>query len=247
MAYDHDDNDVNEGDYVERPYYDSKEEIEEIEKVPVEYLGLLRKRKIFRLERFVFWFVFWILVLGFGPGIQGQKIDARSGQIKTYYTFLWGYWSYVDPPKTTEWTDWYLSLNPEPHEEHWVNFGTIYPALFGHLTVPWGRSLGWIIPPNAIERMKELDEKLPAGMIMQIPRVLSAMNKGREWNALIVPLCEGTIDDAYDWWDETNDRFLIWSRMDWGTPMPDALIEESNAYIEKMRASDENLIPLFSG
>ena len=245
MGYDYrDDEEETNGVYEERPYYDDKAEKEELGKVPVEYLGHLRRRKIFRLERFVFWFVFWLLILGVGPGIQGQKINARSGEIITYYTYVWGLWGYESVPKPSEWTEWYLSLNPEPHEEHWVNFGTIYPALFGHLTAPWGRDLGWIIPDNTIERMKELDERLLAGNVMKIPRVLNAVNNGREWSALIVPLCEGTVGDAVKWWEENDDRFLVWSRQVWDTPMPDALLEDSVEYIEKMRESDEYLIPL---
>ncbi|MCX6646430.1 MAG: hypothetical protein NTY09_08750 [bacterium] len=244
MRKDREDRDSNEGDYVERPYYDSEQEKEELEKVPVEYLGHLQKKRIFRLEQFMFWSVLWILVLGFGPGIQGQKLDTRSGQIKTYYTFIWGHWRYEDPPEPTEWTTWYDSLNPEPYEEHWVDYGIIYPALFGHLTSPWGENLGWVIPPITIERMKELENKLRAGLIMKIPRILNSVNTGAEWNAIIVPLCQGTVDDAYTWWNDNEERFAVWSMQPWGTPMPAALIEESNAYIEKMNQTDENLIPI---
>ncbi|MCK4720596.1 hypothetical protein KAU08_08045 [bacterium] len=236
---------VNEpGVFEDRPYYDDKNEKEELEKIPVEYLGLISKRKEGRFEKLVFWLTFWIVILGFGPGTQGQEFNPQTGELKTYYTFAWGLWEYKGVVRQTDWTEWYLSKTPESSDEHWVPYGAIHPALFGHLKTQWRIDLGWEMPPNILSRMKELDEKLRPGMILEVPRILNAVNNAREWNAIMVPLCTGDVDEAYEWWDDHKDELLDWSREPKGTPLSRDFIWASLAYVEEMQKTDEYLIPL---
>lgn len=240
---------VNEpgGEFVERPYYDDKNEKEELEKIPVEYLGVISKRKEIRFEKLVFWLTFWIVVLGFGPGTQGQEFNPQTGELKTYYTFAWGLWEYKGVVRQTDWTEWYLSKTLESSDEHWVPYGAIYPALFGHLKTQWKIDLGWEMPSNILSRMKELDEKLRPGMILNIPRILNSVNNAREWNAIMVPLCTGDVDEAFEWWDDHKDELLDWSREPKGTPLSRDFIQASLAYVEEMLKTDEYLIPLMPG
>jgi|GEM_PF-5541018 len=240
---------INEPDYVpedERPYYDDEAEKEEKEKVPVEYLGYLEKRKEQRREHLVFWILLVIIVVGFAPGTKGKDLSPRTGEWRNHFTFGWGKFDYPDPEvHATEFTEWYRSKTPEPHEMRWVPYDKTYPALFGYLAVPWAyEEHGWQMPDNLAERMKALDEIFRPGHVMDIPRVLNSVNNGEEWNAVVLPLTLGTPREAKNWWDEHEDILQEWASEPFGTPLPQEYINEANAYIDEMRSPEGNDIPL---
>ncbi len=238
---------VNEPEYdpEERPYYDDDAEKEEKEKVPVEYLGYLQKQREHRRDQFIFWVLLLIIAIGFAPGTKGRDYCPRTGEWRNHFTFGWGLFDYPDPvARPTEWTEWYMEKNPEPHEMHWVPYGTIQPAIFGYIGLPGGRELGWEMPENLVERMRELDSLFRPGYIMEIPRVLNAVNNAEEWNAIILPLVTGTPQEAYRWWNSHDNRLLAWAQEPIGTPLPQAYIDEATQYMEEMLEPQGNHIPI---
>jgi len=229
----------------ESPYYDNRAEKEEKEKVPVEYLGFITRQKETRRERTIFWVILLIVIIGLGPGTKAKIYCPRSGEWRAHLTFAWGFLEYSGMPHETEWTGWYMSNSPEPHDMRWVPFGKKYPALFGFLAVPLGKGAVWEMPENLIERMNALDGEMRAGRVMDIPRVLESVNYNREWNGIILPLTLGTVDDAVAWWNRHKDELLEWSEEEHGTPIPESYLYEAERYIEEKSDPDGNDIPLY--
>ncbi len=247
MNHKNDDVDVNAPGYdaEESPYYDNDKEKEEADKVPVEYLGYLQQQKEVRKDLLFFWIVFLIVLLGFGPGTKGKIFCARSGEWRAKYTYAWGYLDYHGTPTPTEWTEWYNAQNPEPHQMRWVPYGKTHPALFGVMSVPMGTGVEWFQPENLIERMEELDDLFRMGHVMEIPRVLAAVNYAREWNAIIEPLTVGTAQEARQFWNQHKDDLIDWSNDEAGTLIPESYLYEAERYVEEMTEEDGNHIPLY--
>ena len=240
---------VNEPDYVledERPYYDDDAEKEELEKVPVEYLGFLEKQKERRREHLVFWILLIIIVIGFAPGTRGKDLSPRTGEWRNHFTFGWGTFDYPDPEvHSTDFTEWYKSMTPELHEMRWIPYEKTHLALFGYLALPWAyRSYRFDWPDNLAQRMEELDRQFRPGHVMDIPRVLNSVNNAQEWNAIVVPLTLGTPREAKEWWDDHDGRLREWADQPFGTPLPQNYIDEANAYIQQMATPEGNQIPL---
>jgi len=228
----------------ERLYYDDKEERKEQEKVPVEYLGYLKKRKEFRRLRVAMWIVLLILFLGLGPGTKGKIYCPRNGEWRNHFTFAWGRLQYNGYPNATEWTRWYESKSPEIAGLRWVPYGEVYPAVLGVPVFPWPKNLGWEMPENLVKRMQELEPMFRPGFVMEIPRVLSAVNNARDWNAIIVPLTIGTPQQAFEWWNAHRFQLQRWSRSKTRTPLPDRFVAESEAYAKRMLGPTGSQIPL---
>jgi hypothetical protein len=127
----------------------------------------------------------------------------------------------------------------------WVPYGLTHPALFGVMSVPMGTGAEWFQPEDLIERMEELDELFRPGYVMEIPRVLTAVNYAREWNAIIEPLTVGTGQEARDFWNQHKDELLDWSDEEEGTPIPESYLYEAERYVEEMLGPDGNHIPLY--
>jgi len=243
-----DERNINEPGYDldDRPYYDDKSEKEEVEKVPVEYLGYLQHQKEVRTGKAFLWIVLVVIIFGLAPGTRSQLYCARSGEVRDHLTFAWGFLEFNDIPEATAWTDWYESKNPEAHEMRWVPFGESRPAIFGYIAFPFKTDLGWIMPDNLITRMEELDDVLrPRGSVMDIPRVLNAVNTGSEWNAIILPLTEGTVEDAEEWWSDNKSMLIRWSDDEPGTPLSMDYIARATERVESIRQEDGNHIPLY--
>jgi len=237
--------DPNEEPREERPYYDTPAEKEEIGKVPVEYLAYLQRRRESRREQVFFWLVVLIVVIGLAPGTRGKDYSARTGEWRDHLTFAWGRLEYADIPRPTEFTEWYMSKNPQPHTLRWVPYEKTYPAIFGYLAIPVRvTDLGWEMPENLTERMTELDGLFRPGYVLEIPRVLYAVKNAEEWNAIIVPLMLGTPAQAFDWWSHHSAALTRWSQQEYGTPLPQEYIDEAAAYVEEIKKPNGNHIPL---
>jgi hypothetical protein len=249
MAKNHrEEKNINEpGGDIERPYYDSKGEKAEKEKLPVEYLGYLEKRKEHRFGAIFLWIVLGILILGVGPGTKGMDYCPRDGEVRRHITFMWGKYDYADLPKPTPFTEWYESLRPEPHEMKFLPYGKVFPALFGYIAFPiFVQDLGWKMPDNLVDRMKELQPKFRPNAVLNIPRVLQSVNDAREWNAIILPLTLGTADEAYRWWSNHEDELMGWAFLRDGSPLPLDYINEAGAYIKEKETPENPDLPLFT-
>ncbi len=230
---------------VDRPYYDSEQEAREKKKVPVEYLGHLAQQRKARMGFTFLWTVIFLIFIGIGPGIKGQYYSPRTGELRPHLTFVWGQFEYRGNPISTEWTEWYESMNPEPYTQHWVPYGKVHPAFFGIVSFPFGvKNLGWRMPENLVPRMKELNGLFRPGTVLDIPRTIDKVNNAKEWNAIILPLTVGTARDASEWWNQHKRVLIQWSEQDLGTPLPENYIEEAAAYVERMHEPNGNHIPL---
>ncbi len=117
--------------------------------------------------------------------------------------------------------------------------------MFGMIKLPFmANDLGWIMPGNLTTRMVELKGVLRPGRVLDIPRVLNSVNDGREWNAIILPLTEGSVDEAKNWWNNHKDELLAWSILTEGTPLDEDYITEARAHITVISAVNGNNIPL---
>lgn len=228
-------------------YRDKKKDDEEEKIIPVEYLSFVQRKRKQRIAH-ISWTILLILVLvGIAPSTKGVKICPRCGRTHAFNTLAWGHWSIpsleiVD----SKWTEWYESLNPEPHDHHWVYTGKTHPGLFIFITFPFPTDQGWEFPENLVERMRELSQPryFRPGKVLDIPRVLEAVNNGREWNAIILPLSLGTPDQAFQFWQRHERELLIWAEKIKGTPIPESFLQASDAYVEKMTEPVGHVIPL---
>ena len=93
--------------------------------------------------------------------------------------------------------------------------------------------------------MAELDDRLRGGHVMDIPRVLGAVSYYREYEAVILPLTMGTVDQAVTWWNGHKNTLLDWAEEDFGTPIPESYLVEAENQIENLKQPDGNVIPLY--
>ena len=229
----------------ERPYYDDRSEKEEQEKLPVEYLGYLEKRKESRTIHFFIWTIVLFLVIVVAPGTLGKEYDARTGEYRSVRKFTWGRWEYTGRVHSTEWTDWYYKPNPRPVNQRWLPFDKTSPSIFGVIAIPIKvTNYRWEMPENLMDRMRELETEIHGGRGRDIPETLHKVNSGLEWNAIIVPLTQGTVKDAKNWWDEHKTDLMDWAEKPEGTPLPQSYIDDANAYIESFKVPEGNVIPL---
>lgn len=236
-----------EGGYQEeRPYYDSKSEKEEKEKLPVEYLGYLEKQKESRAVSFIVWSVILFIVFVIAPGKVSWEYNTLTGEIRSIHQFFWGHSTYTGTEVSTSWTDWYRRLDPTPEPPRWLPYDHESLSIFGVIEIPFGViDHGWQMPDNLFLRMRELESEIRGGRVKDIPRVVSAVNNGDEWNAIIVPICLDEPRAAKNWWMDVRDDLLDWASEDPGTPLPQSYIDQANAYIESFHEPNGNEIPIF--
>jgi len=248
MAKNRNEGNVNDPGQVieERPYYDDKTEKAEQEKLPVEYLAFLEKKKENRALGFIIWSLVLFIVLVIAPGRVGKEYDARTGEFRYVRKFFWGQTEYKGQPRDTEWSIWYYQHDPTPVQQRWIPYEIDSPAIFGVIAIPIMEiNYGWEMPENLIQRMRALEVELGGGREMDIARTLHAVNNGEEWNAIIVPLSMGEAREAKYWWLDHKDLLMGWAEMEPGTPLSQAYIDEANAYIASFYEPDGNEIPLF--
>jgi hypothetical protein len=218
---------------------------EEEKRVPVEYLSHIQKQRSSRLARLFWSIVLLIVICGIAPSHKGWDYCPRCGRWRTHSALAWGLWEIRGlNPVQTEWTEWYESHHPETHTHHWVPAGKVYPGFLLFITTPIHRDLGWEFPESLVERMRELESYFRPGKVLDIPRVLRAVNSSREWKAIIYPLVVGTPEEAYRWWQNHDNRLLDWARKPLGTPLPEDIISESEKYVEAKMKPEGNHIPL---
>ena len=124
-------------------------------------------------------------------------------------------------------------------------FDKTSPSIFGVIAIPIKvTNYRWEMPENLMDRMRELETEIHGGRVRDIPETLHKVNSGLEWNAIIVPLTQGTVKDAKNWWDEHKTDLMDWAEKPEGTPLPQSYIDDANAYIESFKVPEGNVIPL---
>jgi len=241
-----DDRNINDPGFVDEDNVYRKKNEEESKKIPVEYLHYVQKRRSSQVIRTVVFWIITVILFGFGPGMKGQSICPQCGRIATHVTVTWGHWRFNWPVlKETGWTAWFEAQQPLPHEHHWVHFGKEHPSLFAYVTVPWGVGEDWQMPENLVDRVDELKPMMtPRTRILDIPRILHAVNNKLEWEAIVLPLTIGTPKEALQWWQDNYSFLNDWASQSDGTRLADDFIARSKVYVDSKTPKEINsLLP----
>jgi hypothetical protein len=222
-----------------------KKNAEEAQKIPVEYLAYVRRRRASLVIKTILIWIVLIVLFAFGPGLDGQEICPECGRVRTYDSLAWGNWEFRGLTlRDTEWTAWYEAQNPMPHNHHWVLYGQREPSLFGYVKFPAKLGEPWVMSENLIQRMDELKPMFRPTKILEIPRVLRAVDNAAEWRAIILPLTLGTPDEAFTWWQENAFQLGKWSGQIESAPLPEDYMTRAEAYIQEKTPKTSEQIPV---
>ena len=108
---------INEPGYEEENEY-RKKNAEEAEKLPVEYLGHIKRTRESRIGRILLTITLLILFLGVGPSTKGEEYCPRCGMWRANNTLAWGNLNFKGVPRESDWTVWYESHEVMPHEHN---------------------------------------------------------------------------------------------------------------------------------
>jgi hypothetical protein len=236
------DRNVNEeGNFEDESVYEKKNK-EEREKIPVEYLGYVKKRRSSNVIHVTLIWIVSVVLVAFGPGTQGKEICPECGRTRTYDTLAWGKWelrglNYSD----TDWTRWFEEQNPMVHNHRFILFGKEKAALFGYVPLPFTMGENWNMPGNLIARMNEIKPMFRPAKILDIPRVLAHVASGKEWEAIMVPLCMGTPQEAFDYWQQHLNVLMAWSQTPLTEPLPESYVADSESYIALKTPIEEKI------
>jgi hypothetical protein len=233
---------VNEpGHFEEESLYEKKNR-EEREKIPVEYLGYVKKRRSSTVIRVILIWIGIVVILGFAPGISGHEYCPECGRLRSYNTMAWGKLEIRGIELTdTEWTRWYESQNPILHDHRFVLYGKGKAALFGYIPLPFTIGKDWAMPKDLILRMNELKDLFRPSKVLDIPRTLRHVSDGREWELIILPLTLGTAQEAFDWWQQKEGVLMEWGRSPLTEKLPNMYSAEAQAYIDLNTPKEEEL------
>jgi hypothetical protein len=234
------DENVNDPGYRDDENIYQRKNEEEAKKIPVEYIGYVRRRHSSVVIRTLIIWIVVIGVVGFGPGMSGKEICPQCGRTRSYTSLIYGRWEFRGlMPVDTEWTKWYEQQSPLMHEHHWVQFGKLQPSLFSSITLPLEYGTAWDMPDNLVTRMQEITPMFRPGKINDIPKVLHAVNNAAEWRAIIMPLCMGTPQESFQWWQQNQMELFRWSSKPDGVALPEEFINRSEEYIKEKTPKDE--------